>query len=175
MPYSTLNHEEQPYPLWISAATSFSAFDFLSKIISVEWRFMVYMDFMCEMSILRHWPNITLKANYLQDHFSATIRVTVKENLYPSGALTRLIIWLKCKTPILCMSERNLSFFPFLTWLCSFWVWLYEQIPVWEHWDAAEAGSGRLSWNRDCILCDHLNLCITLLLPFRLIAISLFW
>lgn len=116
----------------------------------------------------------TLKADYLQNHFSVTTRVTVRK-FCTSGALTRLIIWLEVAHQFfLCMSGSSFEFFPFLNGLCSFWVWLYKQVPVWEHWDAAEAGSGRLSWNCDCILCDHLNLCITFFLPFRFV-ISNFW
>jgi hypothetical protein len=55
--------------------------------------------------------------------------------------------------------------------LCSFWIWLHKQVPVWEHWNAAEAGARRFSWNRDCILCGSLNSAF-LFLPFRTDAVT---
>jgi hypothetical protein len=66
------------------------------------------------------------------------------------------------------MSGRNESC---VSSLCSFWIWLHKQVPVWEHWDAAEAGARRFSWNRDCILCTSLNSAF-LFLPFRTDAVT---
>lgn len=63
------------------------------SITDGQWRFMTYMDFMCETR-MRHWPKKTWKAIYWENHVAVTIGVALRQS---HGTCLDFHIWKQWK------------------------------------------------------------------------------